>query len=103
MSGITILALIGLFMLCGALSRRLVHTVDKRGHMLGDTHSADEIKSQIADLAEDYDRLEADMQTRVTELEERLDFAERMIAEQRKRAAITPGDSKEEPSHYAWG
>ncbi len=87
MSGITILALIGLFMLCGALSRRLVQTVRTPGSMPGDTHAAAEVESQIADLTEAYHRLETDMATRVTELEERLDFAE-MLAQQKQQVHL---------------
>ncbi len=87
MSGITILALIGLFMLCGALSRRLVHTAGRHGSMPGDTRSAEEVESQMADLTEAYHRLETDMATRVTELEERLDFAE-MLAQQKQQVHL---------------
>ncbi len=88
MSGITILILIGLFMWCGALSRRLAHTVGTPGCMPGDTHSTEEVESEMADLTEAYHRLETDMVTRVTELEERLDFTERMLAEQKQRARL---------------
>ncbi len=42
----------------------------------------------MADLTEAYHRLETDMVTRVTELEERLDFTERMLAEQKQRARL---------------
>ncbi len=89
MSGIAItcLVLIGLFMWCGALSRRLTHTVGRHGSMPGDTHSAAEVESQMADLTEAYHRLETDMATRVTELEERLDFAE-MLAQQKQQVHL---------------
>ena len=88
MSGLTILALVGLCMWCGALSRRSVHTVRTAGCMPGGTLSTDEVESQVANLTDAYSRLETDMTTRVTELEERLDFAERMLAEQRQRAHL---------------
>ncbi len=78
MSGMTILALIGLFMLCGALSRRSARTAG----------TTEEAESQLADLTEAYHRLEADMATRVTELEERLDFTERMLAKQKHQVHL---------------
>ena len=69
----TILAMIGVFMWwSGALSRR----------------RPKQVESQMADLTEAYHRLEADMATRVTELEERLDFTERLLAEQRQRVHL---------------
>lgn len=82
MSVMTILAVIALFMWCGTLSRRT------QGCMPGDTHSTREFESQMADMTEAYHRLETDMATRVTELEERLDFAERMLGEQKQRAYL---------------
>ncbi len=87
MSGMTILALIGLFMWCGALSRRLVHT-GTLGCMPGDAHTTEEAESQMADLTDAYHRLEADMATRVTELEERLDLAELMLAQQKQQVYV---------------
>ena len=88
MSGITILALIALFMWCGALSRRLARTAGTLECMPGDAHTAEEVESQMADLTDGYHRLETDMATRVTELEERLDFTERMLAQANARAQI---------------
>ena len=87
MSGMTILALIGLFMWCGALSRRLVHT-GTLGCMPRDAQTTEEAESQMSDLTTAYQRLETDMATRVTELEERLDFAERLIAQQKQQAYL---------------
>ncbi len=88
MSEIAILAMIGLFMWCGAMSRRLSHTAGMQGRMLRDTRSTEEVESEMADLTEAYHRLEIDMARRVTELEERLDFAERMLAEQKQQARL---------------
>ncbi len=87
MSGITILALIGLFMWCGALSRRLAYITGTGGCMPGDARATEGAEPQMADLTDAYHRLEADMAARITELEERLDFAE-MLAQQKQQVHI---------------
>ena len=91
MSGIAILAVIGLVMWCGALTRRLADNGAGSGCLPGDGQSSREIESQLADLSDAYQRLELDMAARVTELEERQDFTERMLAREKERVQLSRG------------
>ena len=84
MSWLAILALIGLFIGCSALSRRSACNAGTPG----DAHTTEELEAQLADLTEAYHRLETDMATRDTELEERLDFTERMLAQQKRQVHL---------------
>ncbi len=78
MNVMTMLALIGLFVLCGALARRFAGSTASC-LTPGDT---EETAGRLDALADAYERLETDLHQRVTELEERLDFTERVLARQ---------------------
>ncbi len=78
MNVMTMLALFGLFVLCGALARRFAGSTAPR-LTPGDTG---ETAGRLDALADAYERLETDLHQRVTELEERLDFTERVLARQ---------------------
>ena len=80
MSLLTVLAIIGLVMCCGALSRRIGTSVARRLDPGDVTDRARDAEEQLTYLSEAHARLEAEMQARVSELEERLDLAERMLA-----------------------
>lgn len=58
------------------------------GSIAGGRHSA-----ELGDLEARVRDLEA-RESRVAELEERLDFAERMLARQRETPAVGPGDAR---------
>ncbi len=80
MSLLTVLAIIGLVMWCGAMSRRIGASAAwclDPGDVTDRRRDAEE---QLTYLSDAHARLEAEMQARVSELEERLDFAERMLA-----------------------
>lgn len=79
MSLLTVLAIIGLVMCCGVLSQRLATSAAWRLDPGDVTDRARDAEDQLTYLSEAYARLEADMQARVSELEERLDFSERML------------------------
>lgn len=92
MNVVTMLALFCLFVLCGALARRFA----------GSTAScltpgdAEDTAGRLDALADAYERLETDLHQRVTELEERLDFTERVLARQEtfsRRSAMAPDSS----------
>ncbi len=75
MNVMTILVLFGLFVLCGALARRFA----------GSTASCltpGTAAGRLDALEDAYERLETDLHQRVTELEERLDFTEGVLARQ---------------------
>ena len=75
MNVVTMLALCGLFALCGALARRFAGSTDSCL-----TPGTD--AGRLDALADAYERLETDLNQRVTELEERLDFTEGVLARQ---------------------
>ncbi len=64
----------------GALSRRIGTSAAWRLDRGDVTDRGRDAEDQLTYLSEAHARLEAEMQARVSELEERLDFAERMLA-----------------------
>ncbi len=87
MIGILLLTCVGLLVWCGALSRRVAST--SAGCCLGaDDGNRVDVDEQFATLAESHQRMESELYDRVTELEERLDFTERMLAQANARTPI---------------
>ncbi len=81
MNVVTMLALFCLFVLCGALARRFVGSTASC-LTPGDAEEISLAAGRLDALADAYERLETDLNQRVTELEERLDFTERLLARQ---------------------
>ncbi len=81
MNVVTMLALFGLFVLCGAFARRFAGST-ARCLTPGDAGEIGPAAGRLDALADAYERLETDLHQRVTELEERLDFTERVLARQ---------------------
>ena len=87
MSTLAILAIVVLVMWCSGVTRRL--------REMGASHSnlgspsdrvMDELDDRFAALSEAHRQVEGELEQRVLELEERLDFAERMLANGNVRA-----------------
>ncbi len=81
MNVVTMLALFGLVVLCGALARRFAGST-ARCLTPGYAEKIGPAAERLDALADAYERLETDHHQRITELEERLDFAERLLARQ---------------------
>ena len=79
MNVMTMLALFGLFVLCGALARRFAGSTAPC-LTPGDAEEIGAVAGRLDALADAYERLETDHHQRIMELEERLDFAERALA-----------------------
>ncbi len=90
MNVVTMLALFGLFVLCGALARRFAGTAAVC-LTPGDAEEIGPAAGRLDALADAYERLETDIHQRVTELEERLDFTERLLARQETFRSIGRG------------
>ena len=87
MTGIMWLACIGLFFWCGALSRRVAGA--SAGCCLGaDGDERADVDEQLGTLAHSHQRMDTELYDRVTELEERLDFTERMLAQANARTTM---------------
>lgn len=83
MTAILWLACLGLFFWCGALSRRVTRGTCC-GFGAGERDPLDD--EQVRTLADSQRRMETELYDRITELEERLDFSERMLAQANERA-----------------
>jgi len=81
MNVVTMLALFCLFVLCGALALRFAGSTASC-LTPGDAEEISLAAGRLDALADAYERLETDLNQRVTELEERLDFTERLLARQ---------------------
>lgn len=90
MNVMTMLALFGLFVLCGALVRRFAGST---AFCLtpGDAGEIGPAAGRLDALEDAYERLETDHHQRIMELEERLDFAERALARQETLQAVGRG------------
>ncbi len=87
MSTIAILAIVVLVMWCGGVTRRL-REMGASHQYLGSPsdRSVDALDDRFEALSEAHRRAEGELEARVLELEERLDFAERMLANGSARA-----------------
>ncbi len=90
MNVMTILVLFGLFVLCGALTRRFAGST-AACLTPGDAEETGPAAGRLDALADAYERLETDLHQRVTELEERLDFTERVLARQETLQTVGGG------------
>ena len=81
MNVVTMLALFCLFVLCGALARRFAGSTASC-LTPGDAEEISLAAGRLDALADAYERLETDLDRRVTDLEERLDFTEGVLARQ---------------------
>ena len=90
MNVVTMLALFCLFVLCGALARRFVGSTASC-LTPGDAEEISFAAGRLDALADAYERVETDLNQRVTELEERLDFTERLLARQETFQAVGRG------------
>ncbi len=79
MNVMTMLALFGLFVFCGALARRFAGSTAPC-LTPADAEEIGAVAGRLDALADAYERLETDHHQRIMELEERLDFAERALA-----------------------
>ena len=81
------LSVAAIFILRGPLGRALADRVGRRGSGVEGPAATraelDDLQQRVADLE--------DTRARLHELEERVDFTERMLAQQRERAALPPG------------
>ena len=87
MSAMAILAIVVLVMWCGGVTRRL-REMRASHYYLGSPsdRSLDALDDRFAALSEAHRQVEGELEQRVLDLEERLDFAERMLANGSVRA-----------------
>lgn len=88
MIGILLLTCVGLLVWCGARSRRVGSTSTSCCVGADDGDRDGDVNEQLATLVESHQRMESELYDRVTELEERLDFTEQMLAQANARAQI---------------
>ena len=87
MSTIAVLAIVVIVMWCGGVTRRLREMGASRDYLGSPSdRSVDELDDRFAALSEAHRQVEGELEQRVLDLEERLDFAERMLANGRVRA-----------------
>ena len=87
MSTIAILAIVVLVMWCGGVTRRLRVMGASRDYLGSPSdRSVDALDDRFEALSEAHRQAEGELEARVLELEERLDFAERMLANESARA-----------------
>ena len=81
MSTLAILAIVVLVMWCGRVTRRF-REMGPSHDLLGSPfdRSVDALDDRFAALSEAHRQVEGELEQRVLDLEERLDFAERMLA-----------------------
>ncbi len=87
MSTLAILAIVVLVMWCGGVTRRF-REMGPSHDLLGSPfdRSVDALDDRLAALSEAHRQVEGELEQRVLDLEERLDFAERMLANGSVRA-----------------
>lgn len=92
MNMITVLVIVGLVMCCGAVTR-LLAGMGTSHHPLGSRsdRSVDALDDRFAALSEAHRQAEGELEERVLELEERLDFTERMLANTNVRGVRKTG------------
>jgi hypothetical protein len=89
MSTIAILAIVVLVMWCGGVTRRLREMGASHYDMGSPSDwSVDALDDRFDALSEAHRLVEGELEERVLELEERLDFAERMLANGSARAVL---------------
>lgn len=81
---VTAALLIGAVLILGPLARALARRIEGRGHAGLQPEELEHLRERAADVD--------DLRTRVMELEERLDFAERMLAQRPQESALGRGD-----------
>ncbi len=87
MSTIAVLAIVVIVMWCGGVTRRLREMGASRDYLGSPSdRSVDELDDRFAALSEAHRQVEGELEQRVLDLEERLDFAERMLANGSVRA-----------------
>ncbi|MBI2615541.1 MAG: hypothetical protein HYW52_07710 [Gemmatimonadetes bacterium] len=74
--------------------RAVVRHVERKGGAPGETELA-ALRASMEELRSRLDRAE-DFSGRLAEMEERLDFAERLLTQQRERAVLRPGAAGQE-------
>ena len=87
MSTIAILAIVVMVMWCGGVTRRLREMRASHDYLGSPSdRSLEALDDRFAALSEAHRQVEGELEQRVLDLEERLDFAERMLANGSVRA-----------------
>ena len=92
MNIMTVLVIVGLVMCCGAVTRLLAGMGASHHHVSSRSdRSVDALDDRFAALSEEHRQAEGELEERMLELEERLDFTERMLANANVRGVRKTG------------